>query len=284
MSATRFAQGLMASVLLLPTFTSCGSSDDDGGSQMQAPPTVTVDSLISNVALDGLAGVVTVEPGSAPAGSAAGAVISFMGGGTVAQGSTAQSVLTSADALDAIIVRLGGVSGFYQIALDNPETSISVLLSLASTAPAGAVDCIYQGRRAGETTFGEPLTIPIEVLNVGSGELQINLTWNSDADLDLHLFEPDGTHIFFGNTMSAAGGELDLDANVGCGNVGVENIFYNQVPPVGQFRVAVDNFSACSQVTSEYVVTVSLPGQEPMVLNGEITTADGLMDVFTFDL
>jgi hypothetical protein len=283
MSATLFVRSLLVSALLVPAFTSCSSSDDDGN-QTQAPPSVTVDNLISDIALDGVTGVVTVESGSAPAGSDAGAVIDFMGGGTVAQGSTAQSIISSTDALDAIIIRLGGVSGFYQIALDNPETSISALLSLASTAPAGAVDCIYQGRRAGDTSFGEPLTVPIEVLSVGSGELQINLTWNTDADLDLHLFEPDDTHIFYGNTMSAAGGELDLDANVGCGNVGVENIFYNEIPPTGQFRVAVDNFSECSQTTSEYVVTVSLPGQDPMVLNGSITEADGLMDVFTFDL
>ena len=283
MSVNHFASALVVSALLLPAFTSCGSSGGDG-EQMQAAPTVTVDDLISNIALASVNGTISVESGNAPAGSAAGAIIQFAGGGTAAQGSTSQSTVSSVDQLDALIIRLGGVSGFYQIALDSPSSAFDVLLSLSANAPAGAVDCIYQGRRAGDTTFGEPLTVPIEVLNVGSGELQINLTWNTDADLDLYLFEPDGTQIFYGNPNSAAGGELDLDANVGCGNVGVENIFYNQVPPVGQYRVAVDNFSECSMPESNYVITVTLPGQEGTVINGMISESDGLMDVFTFDL
>ena len=282
MSVQHFAQALLASAFLLPAFTSCSSSGGD--EQTQTAPTVTVDDLISGIALAGEDGAITVESGNAPAGSAAGAVIQFAGGGTVAQGSTSQSTLSSLDALDAVIIRLGGVNGFYQIALEDSSTAFDILLSLSANAPAGAVDCICQGRREGETMFGEPITVPIEILNVGSGELQINLTWNTDADLDLHLFEPDGTQIFYGNTTSSTGGQLDLDANVGCGNVGVENIFYNQVPPVGQYRVAVDNFSQCSMPESNYVVTVTLPGQDPMVLNGMIAPSDGLMDVFTFDL
>ncbi|QDV08618.1 hypothetical protein Poly30_41710 [Planctomycetes bacterium Poly30] len=269
--------------LLLATLAGCSSSDD-GGNQDDMTPMASVGNLISGITLDGIPGTVTVRSGSAPIGDANGAVLQYTGGGTVAQGSTAQTLLSSIDALDAVLVRLGGVSGFYEIALDQPETALSLLLSLSPDAPAGMVDCIYQGRRDGETTWGEPVTIPIEILNVGSGELQINLTWNSDADLDLHLFEPDGNEIYYDNTTSATGGQLDLDANVGCGNVGVENIFYSQVPPVGMYRVAVDNYSECAQTSSDYVITVTLPGQAPTILSGSITEADGLVDVFTFDL
>lgn len=272
--------------LLIATLASCGSSSGGGGDDDQGDtaPGVSVDSMISGIMLDGVAGTVTVQPGTAPAGSAAGAVIEYSGGNTAAQGSTAQSILTSVDGLDSVLVRLGGVSGFYEIILDQPETALNLFVSLAPDAAAGMVDCIYQGRRSGESTYGEPITIPIEILNVGSGELQINLTWNTDADLDLHLFEPDGNRIFYGASTSPTGGELDLDANVGCGSVGVENIFYNQVPPVGNYRVAVDNFQDCAQSSSDYVITVTLPGQAPTIINGSITEADGLVEVFTFDL
>ena len=270
------------SLLALPVLAACSSDDDGGTTTVQ--PTISVGSLLTGISLDGVTGQVNVETGSAPTGVASGAVLTYSGGNTVAQGSTAQTGLTSPDAFDALIVRLGGVPGYYSIALDSPQTVIDLLLSVAPTAPAGAVDCIYQGRRVGDTEFGEPITVPIEILNVGSGELQINLTWNSDADLDLHVFEPNGNEIFYGNPTSPSGGELDLDANVGCGSVGVENIFWNQVPPVGTYRVAVNNFSACTQTSSEYVVTVTLPGQDPQIFSGAITEADGLVDVTMFDL
>lgn len=280
---TPIVAGFVPAVLLSTLLASCGSSGG-GDEQDNMTPTANVGNLISDIMLDGTAGTVTVRAGQAPAGAAAGAVVEYTGGNTVAQGSTAQTELTSVDALDAVLVRLGGVTGYYVVLLDQPETALSLLLSLSPNAPAGMVDCIYQGRRAGETTWGEPVRIPIEILNVGSGELQINLTWNSDADLDLHLFEPDGNQIYYGSPTSSTGGQLDLDANVGCGNVGVENIFYDQIPPVGMYRVAVDNYQDCTQSSSDYVVTVTLPGQTPTIINGSITEADGLVDVFTFDL
>lgn len=274
--------------LALPTALLCllsaCSSDDNGGVTIPPPAAVALGDLISGITPTGVNGTVLLQPGSAPAGSAAGAALTYSGGGTVAQGSTAQAQLASTEAFEALIVRLAGVEGYYEIDLATAQTVVDLLISLSATAPGGTVDCVYQGRRVGDTEFGQPVVVPVQVLEVGNGELQINLTWTSDADLDLHVFEPSGEEIFYGNRMSATGGELDLDANVGCGNVGVENIFWNQMPPVGEFRVAVNNFSECSQPSSEFVVTVTIPGQPPMVFNGSITEAEGLVDITMFTL
>lgn len=259
----------------------CSSSSD---SPATTAPTADLAQVITMVQADGLAATVAALTGAPPAGVPTGVALTFQGAGTVAQGSTAQTQLSATEAFDAIIVRLQGVDGYYQIDLAQPQTVVDLLLSLSGSAPAGFVDCIYQGRRAGETEFGAPVVAPVEVLNVGSGELQINLTWTTDADLDLHVFEPDGTQIAYFNTLSASGGQLDLDANVGCGNVGVENIFWNQNPPLGEYRVAVDNFTDCAQTSSDFVVTVSLPGEAPQVFTGAVTEADGLLDVTTFTI
>lgn len=64
-----------------------------------------------------------------------------------------------------------------------------------------------------------------------------SMAWDSWSDIDLHLTEPDGEHIFFSHKRSAhTNGELDVDMNIGSETKGentnryskpaVENIMY----------------------------------------------------------
>ncbi len=46
--------------------------------------------------------------------------------------------------------------------------------------------------------------------NLGSGAITATLTWNSMPDLDLHVFEPSGSHVYYGNPTGTSG-FLDLD-------------------------------------------------------------------------
>ena len=277
---------LFATLALSAGLTSCNSDDDNsgGGGPIIPPAQTTVGDILSGVTVNGLPATVEVRTGSAPAGDAAGAALTYTGGGTVAQGSTTQGTLSAADAFDAMVVSLEGVGGFYEIGLDDEQTTVDLFVSLAAEAPEGMINAMFQGRRTGDASFGEAVIVPLEVLEVGNGELQVNLTWNTDADLDIHVFEPDGTHIFWNNTVSSSGGQLDLDANVNCGNVSVENIFWDQVPPTGTYTVAIENFQACSQTESSFIITVTLPGQAPMLFTGAISEADGLLDISTFDI
>ncbi len=278
---------LIATLALAAAMTSCRSDDDssgDGGGGVAPPAETSVDDVLSGITVNGLTAMVEVKTGDAPAGDAAGAVLDYMGGGTVAQGSTTQGQVSAVDAFDTLVVSLDGFGGFYEICLDEEQTSVDLFVSLGAEAPAGSIDCMFQGRRTGEASFGEPLVVPLEVLEVGNGELQVNLTWNTDADLDIHVFEPSGNEIFWNNTTSETGGQLDLDANVNCGNVSVENIFWDQVPPVGTYRVALENYTECSQVDTDFIVTVTVPGQAPMLFTGSIAEADGLLEISTFDI
>lgn len=277
---------LIASLVIASGLTSCNSDDDSSGGDTFTPPveTTTVSDILTGITVSGLVATVEVLTGGAPAGDAAGAELIYSGGGTVAQGSTTQGQLTSTDAFDRMVIQLDGFDGFYEVALDDEQTSVDLFLTLGAEAPGGMIDCLFQGRRAGDTSFGMPVTVPLEVLEVGNGELQVNLTWNTDADLDIHVFEPDGNEIFWGNTVSATGGQLDLDANVGCGNVSVENIYWDQIPPVGMYTVSLENYTGCTQVESSFIITVTVPGQTPMLFTGSITEADGLLEVSTFDI
>jgi len=45
---------------------------------------------------------------------------------------------------------------------------------------------------------------------IGSGPISVTLTWGAERDLDLHVNEPDGSHVYYGN-MWGSSGYLDYD-------------------------------------------------------------------------
>jgi len=88
------------------------------------------------------------------------------------------------------------------------------------------------------------------VLNGGNGDVQVTLRWNQPRDMDLHVIEPGGCEVYYGNRTCV--GSLDLDSNAGCGidNVDIENVIYdptNGPPPPGTYTVRAADWSDCSQ-------------------------------------
>ena len=69
---------------------------------------------------------------------------------------------------------------------------------------------------AAEIAPGAYLEIPMDVVQVESGELQVSLSWDTDADMNLFVTEPDGTRIFYSDPESASGAVMDLDSNGLC--------------------------------------------------------------------
>ncbi|MGK2905990.1 MAG: YfaP family protein [Desulfuromonadales bacterium] len=45
---------------------------------------------------------------------------------------------------------------------------------------------------------------------VGNGPISVTLTWGAEPDVDLHVYEPDGTHVYYGNRLGSSG-YLDRD-------------------------------------------------------------------------
>jgi len=84
---------------------------------------------------------------------------------------------------------------------------------------------------------------------VGSGDVQVTLTWRSTADIDLHVIDPTGEEIYYDHDTSASGGQLDVDDQCEGGvQGGPENIFWpTGGAPRGQFEVRVVYYEECSE-------------------------------------
>ncbi len=106
-------------------------------------------------------------------------------------------------------------------------------------------------------------TTRINGVTVGTGDVRVTLTWDTGADLDVHVTDPAGEEIFFGNRRSASGGELDVDANAGCSSgPAVENVFWpTGEAPTGVYRVSVHQFSSCDVGTTRLELSIHVNGR-----------------------
>lgn len=99
---------------------------------------------------------------------------------------------------------------------------------------------------------------------LATGDVQVTLIWDNDADMDVSVSEPNGSRIWYGNRSSSTGGQLDIDSNFPCGsNLGsVENIYWpvNQSPR-GNFQVTVNEFSECGDGDANWQLIVRVEGQ-----------------------
>ena len=85
-----------------------------------------------------------------------------------------------------------------------------------------------------------------------SGTFHVRLTWNREADLDLHVVDPHNDEIYYGQRASTEQvGFLDLDSNGNCtiDHRKMENIYF-ELADSGEYIIRVDLYSACSVTTS----------------------------------
>lgn len=96
----------------------------------------------------------------------------------------------------------------------------------------------------------------ITVLRLGTGALQISLTWDNGTDQDLYVITPSGEEIYYGNDYDSSGGQLDRDDTDG---YGPENIFWEDQAPNGTYSVQVDDYDNEGS-RNNYYITISAPG------------------------
>ena len=121
-------------------------------------------------------------------------------------------------------------------------TSAALLLAFSQDIPTSPFDLFFAVVDT-NGTVGPFLAVTFNVIRVGTGDVQVTLSWDTDSDVDLHVVDPSGEEIFYGNRESASGGMLDLDSNAACTIDGVqnENITWSiGAAPQGTYIVRVD--------------------------------------------
>lgn len=93
--------------------------------------------------------------------------------------------------------------------------------------------------------------------NVTNAKLRVSLAWFNLDDLDIHVFEPNGNRIYFGNRQ----GKLDVDMNVSCPvRNPVENVSWTSVQD-GVYQVQINQFSRRETRDIGCVVEIESGGQ-----------------------
>ena len=239
-------------------------------------PALTIADYISGVEVSGTAVVGLLVQGNVPA-AGSGPTVTPTAPAAVINGGSAQIQLVGSAGFTNIILSVQGREDYYQVTLPGSATLVDLIITLAQELPSATFNLQYAvGTSA---AVGAYAASSIAVIPVGSGDVQVSVAWDVNSDVDLHVVEPgaSGEEIYYGNTSSVSGGVLDLDSNAGCSIDGVrnENITYpTSAPPTGTYTVRVDYWSACTQVQTNYVVTVRRQGQSPLVFTGTFVAAD----------
>lgn len=121
---------------------------------------------------------------------------------------------------------------------------------------------------------------------VGTGDVQITLTWQTNDDIDLHVFDPDGYHIYFADPISTSGGQLDRDNMCADMIIGrPENIFWPEgTAPSGTYRVQVHYWTPCEMEKPVTWTVRTVIAGEVQTYTGTLTYEDETQDVVTFTI
>ena len=210
----------------------------------------------------------TYHAGAAPV-SGNPAAPAASGTASVVNGGSASLTLSSESAFERVIVSVNGLDGYYELTLPASASATGLVLGIAPDAGEAEL----QLRLAVETDGGVSsyAVQPLQIHHVGSGDVQISVSWSGASDVDLRVTDPAGELVYFDNPMSESGGTLDLDSNASCTIDGVnsENIVWPVGhAPHGDYKVTLVYHDDCGVARADYVVTVAIAGQAPKVTTG----------------
>lgn len=150
---------------------------------------------------------------------------------------------------------------------------------------SGWTDLLIVQQAGDEWRTGSAEDWPTPTVPYGTGEVNITLEWtntnDSSADLDLHLYGPDGMHVYYGATSSPDGSlHLDRDWRSANGNAS-ENIYSTSGLPAGEYQVAVDHWGG--DVPKSFSVRVKL-GTSVRTYRHTVDVYGETIDIETFSV
>jgi len=199
-------------------------------------------------------------------------ILGIEGNSTVLAGGSNLIHVSASDNSSHIIVGVRNAGGFYTMPLHrNSSSGISTMeidLSLFIGQQAEGDFSIAFSATDGQGNYGPFEYLDVALMEAGTGVLQVSLSWDQENDVDLHVIEPNGYHIYYGDRTSLNGGQLDVDSNPACNidNINNENIYYeddeNVTIEYGEYEVLVDLYAACFIfIETNYTIIVYYGGE-----------------------
>ena len=209
----------------------------------------------------------TVQTGNVPSSNGLNSITDFVMNTTALSGGTLEVSYSTTIEDHYVIVALEGFANYLQVVPvadgDGHYHFILVLNQERIDMIVNIVVIIVSN------TDNNPINASnqdLSIVEAGGGLLQISLSFDNEKDVDLHVVEPSGGHIYFGNRRSENGGYLDIDSNAGCSIDGInnENVFYSEDAriEIGEYKVYALMFRNCDpSIATNYSISVFFNGQ-----------------------
>lgn len=214
-----------------------------------------------------------------------------------AAGRTCSGVIDPA--ATAVALAIEGDRGYWIVPAGIPDVTargfptFDAQLAFSPSLPAGPRSFLARAVD-GAGHFGPAFVKPLDVTAAvrPAGRFVIALSWDTQADLDLHVVDPNGVEIWKRNISSYEppppgsapeppgtphpGGVLDFDSHAQCVPDGrhAENVVYADRPPSGRYLVRVDTFSLCRETAAHWRVEALLDGVSIGAAQGTSTNVD----------
>jgi hypothetical protein len=206
--------------------------------------------------------------------------------GDLAPTATAAAIGLQGDVGYWIVV--GGVANY----TSPTDPTYSATAAFSNGIVAGKYTLVVQGVD-GRGNFGPPSTRILTALAapplepIPTGDLVVTLTWDNDTNLDLHVVDPQGDDLYWGDQSTqppfsfdqgdgGSYGTIDDDSNANCVIDGLdrEDAVWTGPPPSGTYTVRVDAASLCGQPIANWTVKVVLQGKVVGETSGVAVDAD----------
>lgn len=175
--------------------------------------------------------------------------------------------VASTEAIDRFYLAIDGVEGYLEYAPEeeydnNSSDSYSYLIPVMYSSELGNDMTMLLSARKVSGALTERVRKHVEFVESLQGDLAINLTFENDKDIDLHLICPNGTEIYFGNRGGEVYDEkgdligkygLDHDSNPNCYIDGLNNeniVIPEQFVMNGEYTVKVNMYRNCNSSIS----------------------------------
>ncbi|HEY6880947.1 MAG TPA: hypothetical protein VI299_23140 [Polyangiales bacterium] len=185
----------------------------------------------------------------------------------------------------AVLIGVEGDRGHWIVsagapAIEEPSLpTFSAELSFAHATPVGPLVLVLSAVD-GQGGVGPRQRVTLDAeARARSDQLSIELRWDREVDLDLHVVTPEGRELWPGNINTYAspppgaafpdpdayrdGGVLDLDSNGNCVIDGrrEERASFSAPPTPGTYTVRVATASLCEEAVAHWTLEVWLLGQ-----------------------